>query len=67
MSQHEGKGETAMKSLQVPEVKMLVKVYQNGDITLKELMEELECYWDKKLYKGTKTPILDEKALLVQP
>jgi hypothetical protein len=48
-----------MQILQVPEARKMVKAYRDGYITIGELMEELECYWDKKIYKGTKTAILE--------
>jgi hypothetical protein len=52
-----------MQILQAPGAKKMVKSYLNGDITVKELREELEWYWDRKIYKGTKTPILDRKGV----
>jgi hypothetical protein len=39
-----------------PEARKMVKAYQDGFITVKELREELEWYRDKKIYKGTKAP-----------
>jgi hypothetical protein len=52
-----------MKIVKVPEAGEMVKAYQHGYITVKELREELEWYWDKKIYKGIKTPILDRKGV----
>jgi hypothetical protein len=48
-----------MQILQVPEARKMVKAYRDGYITFEELREDLELYWDKKIYKGTKTPILE--------
>jgi hypothetical protein len=45
-----------MQILQVPDAKKMVNSYLDGYITVKELRKELEWYWDKKIYKGTKTP-----------
>jgi hypothetical protein len=46
-----------MKILQVPESRKMVEMYQAGYITAKELREQLEWYWDRKIYKGNKTPV----------
>jgi hypothetical protein len=54
-----------MKILEVPEARKMVEAYQDGYITIEELMEDLECYWDKKIYKGAKTPILNRKGVLM--
>jgi len=47
-----------MQILQVPEGTKIVEAYQDGFITVKELREQMEWYWGKKIYKGTKTPIM---------
>jgi hypothetical protein len=52
-----------MHIVQAPEAKKIVKSYLNGYITVEELREELEWYWDRKVYKGTKTPILDRNGV----
>jgi hypothetical protein len=36
---------------------------QDGDITVEELREELAFYWDKRIYKGTKTPVVERKTV----
>jgi hypothetical protein len=51
-------GDTAMQILQEHEVRMLVKAYQERYITAEEFREELEWYWDRRVYKGTKPPLL---------
>jgi hypothetical protein len=64
LSRHYGNnGGIAMKILKVPEARKMVEAYQRGYITIEELMEDLEWYWDKKIYKGTKTSILDRKSI----
>jgi hypothetical protein len=35
-----------MQILQVPEARKMVKAYRDGYITVKELREDLEWYWD---------------------
>lgn len=52
-----------MKILQVPEAKKTVQAYLDGSITVEELREDLEWYWDKKLYRGTKAPIVERKGV----
>jgi hypothetical protein len=59
------KGDTAMKILQVSEARKMVQAYQDGHITIEELMEDLECYWDKKIYQWTKTSIPNKEGVLM--
>jgi hypothetical protein len=54
-----------MQILQVPEGKKIVEAYQDGFIRVKELREQLDWYWDKKICKGTKTPIMERTGDLV--
>jgi hypothetical protein len=46
-----------MQILQEHEVRKLVKAYQHRYITADELREEIEWYWDRRIYKGTKPPL----------
>ena len=48
-----------MEFLQVPESRKIIEPYHEGHITLRKLMEELEWYWDKSIYKGTRAPIVE--------
>ena len=34
-----------------------IEAYQQTYVTSEEKREELAIYWDKKIYKGTKTPL----------
>jgi len=45
-----------MQILQEHEVRKLVKAYQDRYITVEEFKEELEWYWDRRIYRGTKIP-----------
>jgi hypothetical protein len=54
-----------MQNVQEPETRKMVEAYHEGYITLNELVEELEWYWDKKIYKGTKTPIVKRTGVLM--
>jgi hypothetical protein len=54
-----------MKIFQVPGARKMVEAYQDGYITLRELTEELEWYWDKKIYKGTKAPFAERTGVPV--
>ncbi len=51
-----------MKILQVPEAKKIVQSYLDGYITVKELREELEQFWNMKTHKGTKAPVVEWKV-----
>jgi hypothetical protein len=55
-------GDTAMQILQVPDGKEIVKAYKDGYITLNELKEQMECHWDRKIYKGTKAPVIERSG-----
>ena len=46
-----------MQILQEHEVRKLVKAYQHRYITVEELKEELEWYWDRKIHRGTRMPL----------
>jgi hypothetical protein len=52
-----------MKILQVSETRKMLEAYQDGHITIEELTEDLECYRDRKIYKGTKTPVPNEEGI----
>ena len=54
-----------MKILQVPEAKEIVQSYLDGYITVKELREEFEKYWNMKTHKGTKAPVVEWKVFSV--
>jgi hypothetical protein len=45
----------------------MVDAYHCGDITFHELMEELEWYWDMKIYRGTKAPVVEKPGLPMIP
>ena len=51
-----------MQTLQEHEFRKMVKAYLNGYITANELREQLEWYWDRKIYKGTKMPISEREG-----
>ncbi len=40
----------------------LVSFFLWNQITAGELREELEWYWDRKIYRGTKTPVSERKG-----
>ena len=50
-----------MQILQEHEVRKLVKAYQDRYITVEEFKEEREWYWDRRIYKVTKTPLLGKR------
>ena len=52
-----------MQILQEHEVRKLVKAYQDRYITVEELREELEWYWDRKIHKGTRMPLLMRRVV----
>jgi hypothetical protein len=54
-----------MQILQVQEARKMVKAYRDGHITVEELREELEWYWDRKIYKGARTPIVERTGVLM--
>jgi hypothetical protein len=41
----------------------IVDTHQDGNTRVEELREEIALYWDKKIFKGTKTPVAERKAL----
>jgi hypothetical protein len=56
-----------MEILQVPEAKRTVQAYLDGYITIKEMREDLEWYWDRKIYRGTRAPIVERKGVPMPP
>jgi hypothetical protein len=52
-----------MQILQEHEVRKLVKTNQDRQLTVEELREELEWYWDRKLQKGTRIPLLMRRVV----
>jgi len=51
-----------MESFQLPESKKMVEAYRDGHITLRELMEELEWYCDRKIYRRTRAPAMERAS-----
>jgi hypothetical protein len=47
-----------MQILQVPEAKNILEAYEDGFITVRELREELEWYWDREIHNKTDRPIV---------
>jgi hypothetical protein len=56
-----------MENFQKPKHREMVDAYHCGDITFHELMEELEWYWDMKIYRGTKPPVVEKPGLPMIP
>ena len=56
-----------MKILEVHGDKKTVQSYIDGHITLSELMEGLEWHWDKKIFRGTRAPIVQKKDVSLTP
>jgi hypothetical protein len=54
-----------MQILQVPEGTKIVEAYQDGFITVKELRQQMEWYWGKKFFKGTKTSVTKRTGDLI--
>jgi hypothetical protein len=52
-----------MQILKMPEAKKMVKSYLDGYITVKELREELEWYWNKEICKGTERPVVERTGV----
>jgi hypothetical protein len=40
----------------------MVEAYRDGHITLRELMEELEWYCDRKIYRRTRAPAMERAS-----
>jgi glycine cleavage system aminomethyltransferase T len=59
------KGDTAMQILQGPEARKILEAYQDGFITVKELREQLEWYWSRKVSKGTRRLTLQMRGDLI--
>jgi hypothetical protein len=51
-----------MQILQAPEGTKIVEAYHDGFITVKELREQMEWYWGKRIYNGAKTPVMEKTA-----
>jgi hypothetical protein len=45
------------------EIFQIVDTHQNRTITVEELREEFALYWDTKIYKGTKTYLMERRDL----
>ena len=45
------------------QISQMVVTYQGGNVTVEEFREELALYWDKKIYKGTKTPVMERRSV----
>jgi len=43
-----------MEIFQMPESRQMIEAYHKGHITIRELMEELEWCWDKRIYNATR-------------
>jgi hypothetical protein len=56
-----------MEILQVPKARKLAEAYQDGHVTLREFMEELEWCWAKTIYRGTKAPVVERKGVPMPP
>ena len=49
-----GMGDATMAIFQMPESRQMIEAYHKGRITLRELIGELEWYWDKRIYNATR-------------
>lgn len=56
-----------MEILQVPKARRLAEAYQDGQITLREFLENLEWCWDMRIYRGTKAPVVEREGVLMPP
>jgi hypothetical protein len=56
-----------MKTLQVPEAKKIVQAYLDGYVTVKEMREKLEPFWDMKIHRGTKAPGVERPGVPMLP
>jgi len=56
-----------MEILQVPKARKLAEAYHEGQITLREFLENLEWCWDMRIYRGTKAPVVERKGVPMPP
>jgi hypothetical protein len=45
----------------------MAEAFREGHITLTELMDELEWYWDRKNYRGTRVPPVERTSSPTAP
>jgi len=56
-----------MEILQVPKARKLAEAYHEGQITLREFLENLEWCWGMRIYRGTKAPVVERKGVPMPP
>ena len=52
-----------MEILQVPKARKLAEAYNDGQITLREFLENLEWCWDMKIYNETKARSVERPSV----
>lgn len=52
-----------MKILELCGDKKTIQAYMDGHITISQLMEKLEWYWHKKIFRGTKVSIGERRRV----
>ena len=53
-----------MEILQVAKARKLAEAYHDGNMTLRQFMEQLEWCWDMKIHRGAKASVVERGSIL---